>query len=318
MINNISKKTIIFLLIIMFSLAGNIFLFLKMNSSENSISGEYFRFIKPLEKQPIDSNVQNSNLIIQYNDLKETLEQEIKRYDPTTEDVGIFLQDIQTGAWLGINEKEGFSPASLLKIPIMMVILKKVDREEISLKDDIVLTKEDIDPRWGELYKNGVGTKVSVLQLMEYMVDSSDNTAKNALKRQLSINEIDSVFVHVGIPNPYFLSNNQTVSPRNYIRFFKTLYYSTFLSPHLSELALDLTTDSKEEDLISKDIPPEVQIAHKFGIFEETGNLHDCGIIYHQKNPYFLCIMTKNLDITKSRELIPKLSKDIFDFVNKK
>jgi hypothetical protein len=136
------------------------------------------------------------------------------------------------------------------------------------------------------------------------------------LIRQLTLSEIDAVFDHVGISDPYINATDQTVSPRGYERLFKCLYYSTYLSPKYSELGIELTMYDRNEDLISKGLPSQVNVAHKFGIFQESKTLSDCGIVYHQKNPYFLCIMTKNLDLTKSKELIPKLSKEIYDFVN--
>ena len=161
---------------------------------------------------------------------------------------------------------------------------------------------------------------MTILQLLKEMIINSENTAYWALIRQLSDMDIHSFFIHIGIPDPYVITEKNLVSPRNYIRIFKSLYYSTYLSRDLSELALDLTTDTQEEDLISGGIPPEIQVAHKFGIFEETGalNRHDCGIVYLPKNNYFLCIMTKNLETTKSRELIQKLSQDIYEFIDKK
>jgi hypothetical protein len=67
----------------------------------------------------------------------------------------------------------------------------------------------------------------------------------------------------------------------------------------------------------SKGVPPEVQVAHKFGIIDNE-LLSDCGIVYHQKNPYFLCIMIKNEPIAESKELINKMSKEIYTFVDSK
>jgi len=308
----------VFVFLLIISLAGNIFLFLMMNSIKvngNYISGEFLRFVKPLDSQLIDSNTETTKYILQYQGLKEVIQSEIGIYNTGT--VGVFVQDTKTGAWSGMNERNGFYPASLLKIPIMMATLKKVELGETKLTDTITLVQDDLDNGWGELYKSGAGAKFTVQQLLEEMIKTSDNTAKNALKRQLTMTEIDEVFVHVGIPDPYKVVNSQTVSPRDYTRLFKALYYSTFLSPHYSEIALNLAVDGSEEDLISKKLPPEIQVSHKFGIYEDEGILHDCGVVYHPKNPYFICVMTSGIDITLSKELISRISKDTYDYVNK-
>lgn len=172
-----------------------------------------------------------------------------------------------------------------------------------------------MDENSGNLYKEGERTKISVWNLVKTMILTSDNTAKNALRRQLSDMEINSVFAHIGIPNPYIESNGSLVSPRGYSRIFKSLYLSTFLNPKESEKLLDVATDTAMENLISAGVPPEIQVAHKFG--ERPDGLSDCGIIYHPQNPYYLCIMIKEMEIPKAKELIADLSGIIYDFVSK-
>ena len=315
---NISKRTAVLIVILVLSLGMNVFLFLRGGSiTGGSIFSESFKYVHPINASPIDSNSnsQETALILHYQGLKEILEGEIKNSNVGGK-VGIFIQDTKTGSWIGINEKEGFAPASLLKIPIMMAILKKVQHEKINLDDKVTIVQQDLDAKYGKVYERGVGAEFTISELMEEMIAASDNTAKNALKRQLSPTEIDSVFTHVGIPDPYLTNNNQTVSPRGYTRLFKSLYFSTFLSPKLSELALELTTDGLDENLISEGIPTEVQVSHKFGI---TGSvLHDCGVVYHPKNSYFICVMTKDIEFSKSQELIKSISRDTYNFINEK
>lgn len=263
----------------------------------------------------LDSNSTDGDEIIHYADLRPVLVEDIEDFEASS-NLGLFLQDVSSGSWMGINERDGFTPASLLKIPIMMAILKKVDREEIDLKDKISLAEEDIDTNAGELYLQGAGFETTYGDLIRIMILSSDNTAKNALKRQLTEAELNAVFAHVGIPNPYLASTDQVVTPRDFSRLFKSLYLSTFLSPNMSQRALDLATDTTVESLISSGVNPEVQVAHKYG--ERPDGLADCGIVYHPHNPYYICIMTKDIEITKAKSLIAKLSSDIYQFVDSK
>lgn len=281
-------------------------------ASEKTIS---YRFINPLQKTIIDSNISEASAILHYGDLKPQVESEINKFN-ADRNVGLFLQDIQTGAWLGINEREGFVPASLLKVPIAMAILKKVDRDEIKQTDIIELTEDDLDKEAGTLYQKGAGAKLTVREAIKIMILTSDNTAKNALKKQLNDAELNAVFAHVGIPNPYQPQNGQMVSPRGYSRIFKSLYFATFISADLSEKLLDLATDTQVESLISAGIPPEIQVSHKYG--ERPDEIADCGIIYHPKNPYFLCMMTHNMELPQAKSLITTVSKTIFDFVHSK
>jgi len=109
---NISKINLLILFLVILSFSVNIFLFLKMSDiqqNQNYVSGGSFHFVKPIERVPIDSNIQDSNIILHYNSLRNTIEQEIEKSNSTGK-IGIFLQDINTGTWLGISEKEGFLP----------------------------------------------------------------------------------------------------------------------------------------------------------------------------------------------------------------
>jgi len=301
------------------SIIFNIFLFInqynKQGEKKVSNQTEKYHLIDPQAAIAIDSNIQNQSKIIHYVELKPQIEDEIKKFN-AEEKAGFFLQDIQTGSWLGINERTGYVPASLLKVPIMISILKKVEREEIKLTDKIELIKNDLDKNSGKVYLKGAGTKITYWELIKEMILSSDNTSKNALKRQLSDSEINAIFTHVGISNPYILQNGQVVTPRGYARILKSLYYSTYLSSDLSEKALDLMTDTEIESLISAGIPYQIQIAHKFS--ERPDTLGDCGIIYHPTNPYFLCVMVKDIELNQARQLITNLSKLTYEFVQSK
>ena len=78
---------------------------------------------------------------------------------------GIYFEDLNTGAWFGINERDEFLPASLSKIPVIVAILKKVENGEISLNDIMILKKENINPYSGSLYKKGAGLLSNQLNL---------------------------------------------------------------------------------------------------------------------------------------------------------
>ena len=301
----IPKNVIIAVLVL--SVLANIFLFVKLDEAQQALAGPSYRYVRPLEPIKPDADVQEESVILHYNGLRLQLEEEINRTTDLS-NVGVFVQDAQTGAWMGINEKRGFVPASLLKVPFAMVIIKKVERGEIGLGDQIELIPDDIDPGSGTLYQKGAGYKITVRELLNKMVLSSDNTAKNALLRLMSYEEANSVFAHVGIRSP-------NITAREMTRIFKALYYSTYLKPEYSEMVLDISTDTDIENLLSAGIPPEIQVAHKYG--ERPGVIHDCGIVYHAENPYFICVMTTNMEKPVSKDLISKISKIAFEFVEK-
>lgn len=305
----------VFTVILISSILLNAILILKILIPDFGITGSAVK-IEPEINKNLANNVESKDFILHYGDLRLKIEEEILKPNEQN-DVGFFIQDLRTGSWAGKNERTGFAPASLLKIPIMIAILKKVDRGELSLNSKLVIRSEDIDDTYPTTYEKKAGEEVTIKELLKCMITNSDNTAKNTLIRQLFSYEVDDIFKHVGIPNPYLPENqDKTTSPRDYSRFFKSLYFSTYLSPELSKFALSLTTNTQTENLIPEGVPSNVEVAHKFGIYNEE-ELHDCGIIYHEKNPYILCIMTRNLGSVKGADIIRKISKEAYDFVDK-
>lgn len=151
------SKTKIILIFLTLSLILNIFLIFKTSNGITGNSISDFKYTFPKNEMPLDSN--NEGLgILHYQGLREDLEKKILEYGPT-ENVGVFLQDVKTGAWLGINERDYFIPASLFKVSVMIAILKKVDLGELKLTDKIEILPEDLNSESGELYKKGPGRK---------------------------------------------------------------------------------------------------------------------------------------------------------------
>ena len=121
------------------------------------------------------------------------------------------------------------------------------------------------------------------------------------------------------------------ISPREYSRFFRTLYNGTYLSHDLSEQTLDLLSKTNFTQGLVAGIPKDIAVSHKFG--EQTINivnlnnqqvireLHDCGIVYLPNNPYLICIMTKGIDFINLQTVIKDISKiswDSFTSLSKK
>lgn len=315
------NKTVIILFLLALSLAGNAFLFYKISQLQdnpNSYRND-FPLLGLSRDLVVDSDQGSSSFaggVLHYKILRPKIEERISSLDTADQgNVSVYLQDIKKGAWMGINEKVSFVPASLLKVPIAMAILKKVENNELSLDQKVVIRDEDIDLNSGTTDRFRSGEEKTVMELLKMMLKISDNTSKNVLKDLLKPEEINSVFTHIGIDNPYLADNEENLATsRQFSRVFKALYFSTYLKPQSSEMILELLTETREEGLIAAGLPYEVQVAHKYG--ERDDILHDCGIVYDVKSPYFLCIMTKKIEPAKARDLIRDISKEVYMYVS--
>lgn len=320
-----SKKLFYLLLIfLILSLVVNVWFFLELNKTKKLYIAENLRWANfnkgynllssNIKNIPLDSNQDPDRILLHFVPLKDDILKKINSWD-SDKKIGVYIQDATSGSWLGINENENFVPASLLKVPIAIAIYKKYELGAINLDDELIVREQDIDVGAGVPDRYTVGNSYKIRDLLEWMLRLSDNTAKNILKGSLEPEELNSVFTHVGINNPYIAdSENQYVSPRQYERIFKSLYFSTYLQPEHSQSLLTFMTDTRVEGLLSDKLPWEIQVSHKYG--ERADALHDCGIVYNNSKPYFICIMTSGIEISKAKSLISEISLEAYNYFN--
>lgn len=277
--------------------------------TENRLSGNY-QFINPLLECNVDSIIQDKSLTNLKNKLRENYSQ----------DTSIYFRDMNNGPWFGINEKELFSPASLIKVPLMIAYLKKAEKDP-SIFDKKILNTSLYNPRTQNIQPRvtlAQNQTYTVRQLIEQMIIYSDDTSYNLLNSEISANELLSVYDDLGVDislaeqNP----NGNILSVKAYASFFRILFNASYLNKEMSEYALKILSQTDYKDGLNSGIPSTIQTAHKFGErqYLDTGlkQLHDCGIIYLPKKPYLLCIMTRgnNFDILKNK--ISNISKEIY------
>ena len=115
------------------------------------------------------------------------------------EATSLYFEYLNTGANISINPDVRILPASLIKVPLAMAVMKKVERGDWKLYNELVMMKEDRDPDWGDVYKHPIGTPLTIQSLIEEMILHSDNTAYRILYRNLSLDEVKDVFSALGL-----------------------------------------------------------------------------------------------------------------------
>lgn len=319
-----NKKTL--LLIISFVLVFLMgFLFHTYSSSMRSVGegsmtqiredSPEFKYINPLlfvsnteEKYPILNPLKNK--------LAKFVSQKVS--DGSAQNISVYVREMDTGRWTGVNEDDLYAPASMLKIVTLMAYLK------VASDDSRLLARKyyyDYQDNNSQFYKP-VSLKTgyySGLVLLQQMIVYSDNIAMDLIEQE-NVSSIIELYKDLKLPSPIGSPDN-FMSPRAYSRFLRTLYNATYLSRTYSEQALKLLTYTNFENGLRKGVPQTIDIAHKFG--EHTAlqegeikyrELHDCGIVYHPKEPYLLCVMTKGQDFSKLEEVIGGISKIVLDY----
>lgn len=237
--------------------------------------------------------------------------------------VAVYYRDLNNGPWMGINEKEGFSPASLLKVPIMMGVYKTADTDMSFLSKKILnqVPSDGVIPDFVPSQQIKQNELYSIDDLVKRMVIYSDNDAKNLLLAQMQESQLNQIYKDLGMAVPGITSIQDSMSVRSYASFFRVLYNGSYLSRELSNKALELLSQSEFVMGLVAGVPKNIRVSHKFGEREyENGikQLHDCGIVYLPKNPYVLCIMTRGTSWNNLASAISSISKIVFNELNEK
>lgn len=234
----------------------------------------------------------------------------------------LYFRDLQNGPTLGINEHEKFSPASLLKLPVLLAYLNlQIDNPDI-LNTEIGF--DGVSVNLNQFYPPKISaqenTPYKVSDLLDYMIKYSDNNSYNALNtylQQISPDKdlVQQTFNDLGITDPKDIYD-QTLSVKSYASIFIQLYHNSFFpNKDLSEQALEILVNTDFVEGLTQGIPTDITVAHKFGerSHMEGEQLHDCGIVYYPDNPYILCIMTRGPEFFILSQIIGDVSKIIYD-----
>ncbi|HWS48911.1 MAG TPA: serine hydrolase [Candidatus Methanoperedens sp.] len=232
----------------------------------------------------------------------------------------IYLRDLNGGPWLGINERDNFSPASLVKVPLMMTYYKAAEKRPELLNETITI-ESTYDSSQSILPEITLAPKqaYTIDELISRMIIYSDNQAYELLQSYIDNKLIIKTYTDLGVDlsQAYDNPNGNILSVKYYASFFRILFNASYLNKDMSEKALHLLSQVKYKDGLVKGINnPIINIAHKFGerTYEETNEkqLHDCGIVYLPNKPHLICIMTRGSDFSRLNNTIVELTKVIY------
>lgn len=267
--------------------------------------------------------VENQNdILINFIPLREALRKYVEKPENK---VGVYFEYLPSGTSIGVNDREEVKLASLSKVPLAMSIFKKIERGQMSLNDSLVIKKEHLDQKFGNLWKKGEGTKLSVEDLIRLALVESDNTAYYVLLETLTDEEINEVYENLDIAINQEEEKEEgkffpIVSPKSYSSIFRSLYLSSFLSEQNSNRILETITKTPFNDKIVAGVPKNIQVAHKIGVFTRADTSKDvfidCGIIYVPDRPYILCIFAKDTD-EQAQKHMSHISKMIYEYIRR-
>ena len=248
-------------------------------------------------------------------------------------DVGIYVHDLERNRIVAINADTVFPTASIVKIPILVGVMDKIDKHELNYHQTLTYTKNlfyDDGDVVGNLKDSA---KIELSKVMMLMLTTSDNTASLWLQQLAGtgtrINELMEAngftITRVNSRTPG-RENNRTqygwgqTSPREMVQLMELIAAKKLLNDTTSEKMLRLLGRNYWDEQALSQIPAGVFVASKNGAV----NASRSEVLYVNADDarYIFCICTKNIQ-DKSWEnsneawvLTNKLSKLLWEYFN--
>jgi beta-lactamase class A len=248
-------------------------------------------------------------------------------------DVAIYVKSLKTGKVVQYHADTIFPTASMVKVPILIGLMDKINRKELSYhqelvyKDSLYYAGEDI---LGS-FKND--EKIHLSKAIMLMLTTSDNTASLWLQSLagtgIRINELmDSIglkYTRVNSRTPGREANREQygwgqTTPKEMVTLFENLYKGKVISDSLSKKMIRLLGRNYWDEEALLEIPSTIFVASKNGAVDASRSET---LLVMAKEPYIFSIITKNQQ-DQSWEfnnegwvLTRKLSKLLYNYFSK-
>lgn len=235
--------------------------------------------------------------------LKEKIESAIANYSG---DIGVYVKDLKTGRVVAINADTIFPTASIVKVPILVGVMSRINKGELGYDSSLVYTDSLFYSDADILGSFKSGATIPVKKLIMLMLTTSDNTASLWLQSLAgggaSINE---TMQGLGLENTRVNSrtpgreNNKAkygwgqTTPREMGTLFEMIYNKKVIGDAESVRMQRCLGRNfwDQEEAISR-FPPTIEVFSKNGCVDASRS--EAMIVNAKKHPFVFCVFTKN------------------------
>lgn len=222
---------------------------------------------------------------------------------------GLTFTDLLTGVTAHQNGDQWFSPASVIKLAVMVAAFGEAREKRVSLDTPVVVRAGNVTGTWlppGDrrpmLY---AGRRIRVRDLLDLMISRSDNIATNCLIDTLGAAAINRWMRKLGFPRTQVhhklgvggpsldtgsgVRNGMT--PNETARILAAIYRLALIDEDASRQMLALLGRQMDRSKIPAMLPAGTRVYNKTG--ETSIARHDAGIVEYKGHPYVLVVFTR-------------------------
>jgi beta-lactamase class A len=234
--------------------------------------------------------------------LQHLLEKEVQGFRG---EVGVYVWHLETGEEAAINADTIFPTASIVKVPILVGVMDKINKGELDYHQKLVY-RDSI--KYGgsglmQFFVDSTETELSVL--MSLMITYSDNTASLWCQALAGGGErINEIMENLGLEHTRVNSRTSgrediwkkygwgQTTPREMGRLLASIRKGEVISPDASGRMYRLMSNIFYDEYALSAIPPHIQTASKQGMVNASRS--ELVLVNAPKGDYVFYIATKN------------------------
>jgi beta-lactamase class A len=227
---------------------------------------------------------------------------------------GLVLEDLRTGARVGLNDGQVFPSASLYKLGLAWLVLRRVDNGALSLDTPLSIEEADgvePEPEGGM----AIGEASMVGDAVKTMLSVSSNAAAHALLRTIGRADYNEEMARLGLgqtrvpedtgddpPDGEALAVTTAADIAHLLRLLAT---SQLLSVASRDLLMECLASATSPDALRDALPESVDVLDKTGNLEDASNVG--ALLQSAGNTVILVVLDHGVDPGDARGVIAQV-----------
>lgn len=264
--------------------------------------------------------------------LHQQLEASIKPFHGT---VGLYVKNLRSGKIVAINADSIYPTASMVKVPILIGIMDKINNNELKFHQEIVYNDSLLYPGVDILGSFKNGEKIELGKMMMLMMTMSDNTASRYLQMFAGTGtRINAILDSLGLKATRVNSKTEgreaarekygwgQTTPREMASLLEKIYNGQVISPAASARMIRIVNRNYWDGEAASQVPPYATVFSKSGALDAYRS--EVVLVRGIESSYVFCIITSNNEDTswssdnKAWKLIRKVSNLIWNYYEPK
>jgi beta-lactamase class A len=201
--------------------------------------------------------------------------------------VGIYFRDLRDGTTIDLGGDQAYVAASVYKLAVLAALYHAESQGQLALTDQVAFQPADYEDGYFADYTNGQAFTVE--QLVDRMIQESDNTSARMLARTLSWGQVEQYAHALGASHAVIASDNQ-MTPEDAGALLAAIYSGQVAPAAETQAMISLLGSSVYHDGWIPAGIPQAAVAHKVGFYGPA--INDAALVFAPEHPFVLVIFT--------------------------